>query len=33
MFHFTFDQLVYLSERVEGADLKESDRDNRIVSI
>ena len=33
MFHFTFGQLVYWSERTEEADFKESDRDNHIRLI
>ena len=31
--HFTFGQLTYCSERAKEANLKESDKDNHVVSI
>ena len=33
IFYFTFGQVAYCSERVKEANLKESDVDNRMVSI
>ena len=33
VFHFTFGQLAYCSEKANEANLKESDRDDHMVSI